>query len=686
MEELMPHLNGTATEPLPPSRVASLLDVPENPGAGADGAVGRPSVTAFTRADLKEDERGQFGEVEILVDLIDYYGAENNWFVDVGCHDGVLFSNSRAFRERGWNVVGIDRSEEQAEKARALDPQMHCVVQGEVTRDGPYTLDWLIEGVTGPADEGGVPTDFDILSIDIDGMDYHIWESLSKYKPRIVCIEINDFGSSFWEGEYVPEYGKPLEQIKANTGDVHDKRTTALSMSLLAKRLGYTPIALTRTNAIYVRNDVVASRPIKLNLGNQGTYLRGFIGVDHITGDAVYPLTKYAGGSVSEIYASHVLEHFSHRHTMDVLREWSRVLEPDGKIRIAVPDWDKITDPKVVPDFAQRTMYLFGGHVDKHDRHGALFTAQSLTAQMRHVGFEFVQPWESEIIDCASLPVSLNLGGIKRGFKKKDNPVVIAVVSQPRIIFADASNALHRSMRLVANKAVFRGNGKEPLLDDIIYCGGAYWEKALTAGIKSAINHGADLIVFTDYDTTNAPEDVQKLIDMMQEDTSISAVFAVQASRHHDAALVQMEYVKYEGDQTPVTLGHFGLTVIRAEVFRDLPHPWLWSMPHPVTGEWDTPGHCDADITFWRILHENGHKVVQANHVQAGHLVLCNKWMTENGVAYQPIEHYRAFGRPKEAVFNAEAMYKSRSATIARRKAEADHAQGLKPEEVEPNG
>ena len=34
--------------------------------------------------------------------------------------------------------------------------------------------------------------DFDFLSIDVDGTDYYIWESLEKkYNPKVVCIEFN---------------------------------------------------------------------------------------------------------------------------------------------------------------------------------------------------------------------------------------------------------------------------------------------------------------------------------------------------------------------------------------------------------------------------------------------------------------------------------------------------------------
>jgi Methyltransferase FkbM domain len=36
-----------------------------------------------------------------------------------------------------------------------------------------------------------VPKDFDFLSIDIDGNDYHVWQAVSRYRPKLVCIEFN---------------------------------------------------------------------------------------------------------------------------------------------------------------------------------------------------------------------------------------------------------------------------------------------------------------------------------------------------------------------------------------------------------------------------------------------------------------------------------------------------------------
>ena len=36
-----------------------------------------------------------------------------------------------------------------------------------------------------------IPSDFDFLSIDIDGNDYHVWNAVTRYRPKLVMIEFN---------------------------------------------------------------------------------------------------------------------------------------------------------------------------------------------------------------------------------------------------------------------------------------------------------------------------------------------------------------------------------------------------------------------------------------------------------------------------------------------------------------
>src|ERR1019366_9040909 len=79
---------------------------------------------------------------------------------------------------------------------------------------------------------------------------------------------------------------------------------------------------------------------IRLNLGGRGTKIKGFQTVDlseehdvEIKSD-VSNLWMFRDGSVDEIYASQILEHFQHVRTEAVLKEWYRVLKPGAKITI----------------------------------------------------------------------------------------------------------------------------------------------------------------------------------------------------------------------------------------------------------------------------------------------------------------------------------------------------------------
>lgn len=178
-------------------------------------------------------------------------------------------------------------------------------------------------------------------------------------------------------------------------------------------------------------------RPLRLNPGAGGTSLPGYTPVDRKTGGFVCPLTAgrdvaadeadpppwclpgggIADNSVEAIYASHVPEHFSHRLTPAVLREWVRAPAPGGILKAAVPDYDYIHDAYAngTPTPHPIEWYLFGGHVDEDDRHGAMFNRRKLEGLMREAGLDEIEPWVGEINDCASLPVSLNLRGTKKG-------------------------------------------------------------------------------------------------------------------------------------------------------------------------------------------------------------------------------------------------------------------------------
>lgn len=142
----------------------------------------------------------------------------------------------------------------------------------------------------------------------------------------------------------------------------------------------------------------------KLHLGCGVKHIPGWFHVDALDFEhidhrgPVEDLSFIADGSVSLIYAAHVLEHFGRKTYLDVLKEWRRVLEPGGVLRLAVPDFGAVarlymsgTLPRGIEDVRG---LVSGGQRDKYDFHGMIFDEADLTRALKEAGFSTVRPWD----------------------------------------------------------------------------------------------------------------------------------------------------------------------------------------------------------------------------------------------------------------------------------------------------
>jgi len=142
---------------------------------------------------------------------------------------------------------------------------------------------------------------------------------------------------------------------------------------------------------------------MKLHLGCGKRYIKGFVHIDlremdHI--DYCAPVEKLdflESGSVDLIYASHVLEHFGRHEYMDVLREWYRVLKPEGVLRVAVPNFDAVVQfyTEKSDDMNLILGQLVGGQKNgEFDFHNMVFSEKSLTESLLNTGFSKVLPYD----------------------------------------------------------------------------------------------------------------------------------------------------------------------------------------------------------------------------------------------------------------------------------------------------
>jgi hypothetical protein len=102
--------------------------------------------------------------------------------------------------------------------------------------------------------DGGMTGDIGILSIDIDGNDYHVWKEINVISPRIVICEVNPFFGAK-EAVSIP-YEENFFRTKAHYSNLYYGASLA-AMVRLGKEKGYSLVCINSAgqNAFFVRND-----------------------------------------------------------------------------------------------------------------------------------------------------------------------------------------------------------------------------------------------------------------------------------------------------------------------------------------------------------------------------------------------------------------------------------------------
>jgi hypothetical protein len=165
----------------------------------------------------------QSGEDQILTRIFRKIRPTNKFAVEFGALDGRYKSNTLYFRERGWEARLFD--------CAPLDPM---VTLARITA----------ENVNQVFADAGVPHDFDLLSIDIDGNDLWVWKALT-YRPRVVIIEYNPRWS--WRRSRTVSY----DPDRLWDGTIY-YGASIQALCRLAEQKGYELVASTRSNLVFV--------------------------------------------------------------------------------------------------------------------------------------------------------------------------------------------------------------------------------------------------------------------------------------------------------------------------------------------------------------------------------------------------------------------------------------------------
>jgi len=140
---------------------------------------------------------------------------------------------------------------------------------------------------------------------------------------------------------------------------------------------------------------------MKLHLGCGKRHIPGYVHIDvvdyphidHVS--SIDNLSFIQDDSVAVIYNCHVLEHFKRRDVRRVLKEWHRVLQPGGLLRVSVPDFAALAEiyrrhgklDQVIGPIFGRQDYLYNIHYN-------VFDYASLKLDLEAVGFTGVRRYD----------------------------------------------------------------------------------------------------------------------------------------------------------------------------------------------------------------------------------------------------------------------------------------------------
>jgi len=211
----------------------------------------RYGYTALSAAELQVFS--QNGEDGVLAEIFSRIGTTNRFFVEFGASDGVECNTRFLMEVLGWSGVYF----EPVPKAFAR------LSERLASRKDVLTIQAFVtpENAGGLFAQAGVPPEPDLLSIDIDGQDYWVWEALEAYQARVVVIEYN---ATLVESRLVERKGTVHEGIPSSYFGA-----SLEALRALGDRKGYTLVhaELAGVNLFFVRNELARSFDLPLPRG-----------------------------------------------------------------------------------------------------------------------------------------------------------------------------------------------------------------------------------------------------------------------------------------------------------------------------------------------------------------------------------------------------------------------------------
>ena len=186
----------------------------------------------------------QNDEDGIISEIFSRIGTTNNTFVEFGIGNG-LENNTIALLFDNWNGLWIDASTRSVED---INKNLNKIIKSGKLKviESFITKNNINELISNNIDS----TEIDLLSVDLDGNDYHVLNAITCISPRVIVIEYN--------AKFTPPTSFCMDYDESHTWKGDD--CFGASLKFLEKNIdGYCLVGcnLNGVNAFFVRQDLV---------------------------------------------------------------------------------------------------------------------------------------------------------------------------------------------------------------------------------------------------------------------------------------------------------------------------------------------------------------------------------------------------------------------------------------------
>jgi hypothetical protein len=215
-------------------------------------SVGSPAL----HADVEFKVYSQWGEDGIIDHLLRSIPIAAKVFVEFGVETYVEANTLFLLKHRYWSGLVIDGSADNIEAIRRSEAFWKYDLKTQAAFITTDNIDALISS-------NGISGDIGLLSVDIDGNDYWVWQAIRCISPRIVVAEYNSlFGP---EANISTPYKPDFQRTAAHPSNMYYGASIA-ALTHQAKERGYSLVHgnSAGNNVFFVRNDCLGSlRPIE---------------------------------------------------------------------------------------------------------------------------------------------------------------------------------------------------------------------------------------------------------------------------------------------------------------------------------------------------------------------------------------------------------------------------------------